>query len=565
MTRSARQDEAPPPAPPPDEAAAELTVVAYHERTKHHFHRYAASSPRMDWATQPNPFRRFDGAPLLPLPLPAEGRSLPYWQLYVPGVVAPAPLEAGSLSLFLRLALSLTAWKSFQGTRWALRANPSSGNLHPTEGYLLLPPLNGVLDRAALHHYAPQEHGLECRAEFDPAAGAALAQALPAGGFLVGLTSIHWREAWKYGERAFRYSQLDTGHALGALRLAAAALGWGLRLAGDGAGLGPRLLGLDRDADFAGAEREDFELLAWVGPRVDTCPSLGGLPPPSIWQGRANRLSPRHTFDWPVIDEVAAASAPMRAAGDEDACGFPAEEALFDPPVREGRLSAERAILGRRSAVAMDGATPIPAAAFFRMLARLVPQGDRSAPPWDALSWRPRIHLGLFVHRVEGIEPGLYALVRDPSQTARLRSAMRPGLRWQRPPGCPPGLDLYLLEAGDCRAKAATVACRQEIAGDGAFSVAMLADYLQSIAARGAGFYRHLFWEAGLVGQLLYLEAEEAGVRGTGIGCFFDDPVHEVFGLASRDWQCFYAFTVGAPVEDTRLSTLPAYPAPPQA
>ena len=46
--------------------------------------------------------------------------------------------------------------------------------------------------------------------------------------FLVALTSIHWREAWKYGERAFRYCQHDAGHAIGALRFAAAlsAGGW---------------------------------------------------------------------------------------------------------------------------------------------------------------------------------------------------------------------------------------------------------------------------------------------------------------------------------------------------
>ena len=39
----------------------------------------------------------------------------------------------------------------------------------------------------------------------------------------------------------------------------------------------------------------------------------------------------------------------------------------------------------------------------------------------------------------------------------------------------------------------------------------------------------------------------------------FDDPVHEVFGIFSRDWQSFYHFTVGGPVEDKRLTTLPAY------
>jgi len=118
---------------------------------------------------------------------------------------------------------------------------------------------------------------------------------------------------------------------------------------------------------------------------------------------------------------------------------------------------------------------------------------------------------------------------------------------------------LYLLQEGDCRALATTVSCGQNIAGDGAFSLAMIADYRDSLATYGAAFYRNLFWEAGMVGQLLYLEAEEAGIRATGIGCYFDDPVHAAFGIASREWQSFYHFTVGGPVEDGRLSTLPAY------
>jgi len=116
-----------------------------------------------------------------------------------------------------------------------------------------------------------------------------------------------------------------------------------------------------------------------------------------------------------------------------------------------------------------------------------------------------------------------------------------------------------LLKQGNCRALAAEVSCSQDIAGDGAFSLGMIADYMDSLVAYGAGFYRNLFWEAGLVGQVLYLEAEAAGIRSTGIGCYFDDAVHQVFGISSRDWQSLYHFTVGGAVEDTRLTTLPAY------
>ena len=163
------------------------------------------------------------------------------------------------------------------------------------------------------------------------------------------------------------------------------------------------------------------------------------------------------------------------------------------------------------------------------------------------------------MHRVEGLPPGLYALARDPEKVENLRQVMRPEFLWLRPPSCPQGLPLYLLKEGDCRSLAASVSCGQDIAGDGAFSIAMLADYMDSLVAYGTSFYRNLFWEAGLVGQVLYLEAEEAGIRATGIGCYFDDPVHEVFGISSRDWQSFYHFTVGGPVEDSRLTTLPPY------
>ncbi len=87
----------------------------------------------------------------------------------------------------------------------------------------------------------------------------------------------------------------------------------------------------------------------------------------------------------------------------------------------------------------------------------------------------------------------------------------------------------------------------------------MIADYTDSLVTYGAAFYRNLFWEAGIVGQLLYLEAEETGVRATGIGYYFDDPVHAAFGIISRAWQSLYHFTVDTPVEDERLTTLPAY------
>jgi hypothetical protein len=61
------------------------------------------------------------------------------------------------------------------------------------------------------------------------------------------------------------------------------------------------------------------------------------------------------------------------------------------------------------------------------------------------------------------------------------------------------------------------------------------------------------------VGQVLYLEAEAIGARGTGIGCFYDDPVHRALGIEGHAFQSIYHFTVGIPVEDRRLTTEPGY------
>ena len=124
----------------------------------------------------------------------------------------------------------------------------------------------------------------------------------------------------------------------------------------------------------------------------------------------------------------------------------------------------------------------------------------------------------------------------------------------------PDDLPLFLLDHADCRAVARQLSCGQDIAADGCFSLGMLAEFDAALAEGGPAAYRRLFWEAGAIGQALYLEAEAAGLRGTGIGCFFDDGVHQLLGITDHALQSLYHFTVGGPVDDPRLTTHPGYP-----
>jgi SagB-type dehydrogenase family enzyme len=582
--------ETPVPAAPRDSASADPVeqVIRYHIQTKHHFNRYARSLGFLDWVNQPDPFRRFAGARLIPLPLlqPDEEPLSPvYDAIYHRGTVPIQSVTVRTLSRFFEFALALSAWKKAGESEWALRSNPSSGNLHPTEGYLVVPRIDGLELQPALYHYAPKEHGLELRADFSAELITRLLAPFPSGAFLFGLTSVHWREAWKYGERAFRYCNHDVGHAIGSARIAAATLGWSMALL-DGADQNTvaLLLGTNRSDDFPHAEPEHPDCVCVIWPPAQArgeWPAAMGedkddeiplfLDPTlvqelagGLWHGRANRLSREHGVHWDIIDEVAEASWKANADRLSIPVSFsPARSTHHASPVARHEPSAGQIIRQRRSAVSFDGRTSISAAGLFRMLERVMPRADRSQfdrpAPWDVWPYHPAIHLMIFVHRVDGLKPGLYFLIRDLEKLSLLQQSMNRELTWTAAPECPEGLPLYWLLEGDGRALAAQVSCHQAIAGDSAFSLGMVAEFEGRLREGGAWWYPRLFWEAGLVGQVLYLEAEAAGVRATGIGCFFDDPVHDIVAIKGLPLQSLYHFTIGGPVEDRRLMTLPPY------
>lgn len=531
-------------------------VFDYHQATKHSFHGYARGPGYLDWATQPHPFRRYKGARLIPLEKTPPTDEPLYDDAFVQGRLPAMPVDLRSISQFFYDSLALSAWKSAGGASWALRVNPSSGNLHPTEGYLICGPVKGLCDKPMVCHYAPREHGLEVRAEFVAELWEKLCAEFPHGVFFVGLASIHWREAWKYGQRAYRYCQHDAGHAIGAVSVAAAGLGWQARILDD--------LGTDELTSLMGTfnpgdtEPEEPDLLMVIVPVAEET-NQTGLPKDSIpacaaldWQGRPNQLSASHV-DWD-LDEVAKAARKPRDSAPHEPHQNPS------PPwsLEIRPVPLRKMIRQRRSAVAMDGETRISRDTFYRILQKTLSLPGRI--PFTALPWKPRIHLALFVHRVDDLPPGLYFLVRDPAQKKAIEGALTQADAWQRPPECPESLPLYCLIEGDARETARQISCLQEIASDSCFSLGMIAAYEEPLKRYGPWFYPRLFWEAGLIGQVLYLEAEAAGMRGTGIGCFFDDPMHELLGLEDHQYQDLYHFTVGGHVEDDRLTTLPAYP-----
>ena len=551
------------------------TVRNYHNRTKHSLERYAKGPESIDWEDQPDQFRRFSGCDIVSLPKPGAELEPLFADLDNPETIPAKPLNLINAGLLLELAFGLSAWKQYGPSRWALRCNPSSGNLHPTETYLISTG-NGFIN-PGIYHYVSHDHSLEQRCRF--------AGILPDSGILIGLSSIHWREAWKYGERAYRYCQHDIGHALGALRYAAATLGWSVELQAEWPDENiAKLLGLDRD-DFKQQEHESPDIICRINTHADDqpldllnenvhCESNPPLPSgegwgegiqksansnhskysealleaaqSGAWFGKADSLRAYHMYKWPVIDEVSTAASKPRT---EELERQAARRPLIKSPCTK---TATQIIRQRRSAQQFDGKMPpMPMADFYRMLSAVMP----TTAAFELWRWPPKIHLFIFVHRIEGLAPGIYALPRHNDALEQLQAATSADFDWRK---VSEALPLYHLHSGDCRQIAKTLSCHQPIASDSAFSLGMVAEFSETIQA-APWLYRRLFWECGLIGQTLYLEAEAAGLRGTGIGCYFDDSVHELLGIKDDKFQSLYHFTVGKPLEDKRLETLPAY------
>ncbi len=442
----------------------------------------------------PDPFRHYEGVPLVDIPADPPSPAIPALDVVLgAGGRESAGDGAQLLSqlLFYSAAISASKRVPSSGYRYALRVNPSSGNLHPTEFHFVARGL--VTWQDGLYHYRAASHMAEQRAVGELALGI-----FDRSPLVFVLTTIAWREAWKYRERAYRYCLHDMGHAREALSLAARAIGCDVEWTSD----------FDDDAIAAACRLHPDE---W--PML-----IGGFRPPAVvvtkpevrattwFGGTANELS-KEPLVYAAIEEVHQATK-ARVTRTSNVNVSPCDGLKLPSPVSSNRPFGE-VVRTRRSALDFVGGTQTISLA--QLSAIMAAAGARS----DG-----RITFYLYAHRVEGLDTGVYRYCREHGE-------------------------VELLKAGDQTVVAAGLSLGQDLAGNACVAFSMVADL-----DRG---YREAFFEAGAAGQRLYIAAESLGLRATGIGAFFDDRVHEYLGLTPADGQVIYHFAIGHPVVDPRL------------
>jgi SagB-type dehydrogenase family enzyme len=502
-------------------------LFAYHQATKHTYDSVRANAHYLDWSNQPDPFRTYDGAPVTVLaPEPGFPSTGAFGVMSALGDGAriagendsadrdPIRLDAIWLSRSLWHSMAISAWKKVARTsdRYSLRVNPSSGNLHPTETYLALAGFTGVDD--GLYHYRADLHALELRSPGGWTAHLAEALRLPwvaESSLIVGLTSIFWREAWKYRDRAYRYCCHDLGHAMMSLLLAARALGLsGGAITHFADSRLTRTLGLT-----AGDEAPmTFLVFASKSFSPQTPP-----PPRPTFTGVPNELSAEEVpyerllgiHRSTILPDSAGPALNISAANATIADRQAPLPELFRNPARDSSMGA--IVRRRRSALDFDArASPMERSEMEQLL-------DFATRDWLA-DWRGNFGdetttvgkgadfatLYLYVHRVRGCEPGVY--------------------RWDSN-----SRSLEQLHRANVERVAAYLSLEQSLAGNACFAVSMMADLANAARRFGNRGYRYVHFEAGAIGQRLYIGAEALGWNATGIGAFYDDDVHRYLGF----------------------------------
>ena len=499
-----------------------MTWREYHESTKHSAESLRCTQHALDWANMPDPFRHYEGVPVLDLPPDPPAPKIPALEVlqgrFAVTVARDGPTFLSQL-LFYAAAISASKRVASTGYKYALRVNPSSGNLHPTEFHFAT---RGVTDWPnGLYHYRASSHTAEQRALGDFVTRLSRTDAPIV--FL--LTSIAWREAWKYRDRAYRYCLHDMGHAWQALALAARAIGCEASASGH--------FPDDEVVQLCRLNEDECPMLivALHSRSIPVCQPDAAAPLPAddtIWfGGQANLLSNEYVA-YPLINSIHAATKIMtldvKRDGIREAETAPSGTGAIKLPTP---ASAPRGfgevVRARRSALDFRGGV------LSMSIAQLSAMLDASTRPFFADFAGSRfIQLYLYVHRVDGLEPGVYR-------------------HW------PETGELEMVRSGDQRVAAAGLSLGQDLAGNACVAFSMIADIDRAVRAHGDRGYRYVHFEAGAIGQRLYLAAEAFGLGATGIGAFFDDEVHRYLNIASEQRQVVYHFAVGYPVPDPRL------------
>ncbi|WP_392482610.1 SagB/ThcOx family dehydrogenase [Nostoc sp. C110] len=177
--------------------SSQISGKAYHEATKHSYLSVQIDPNYVDASTQPSAFKVY------------------------PKFYRRVKLNLNNpVHSFISLTSAITLEKVYKDGPYKLRVNPSAGALYPTEVYVQVRGIEGMID--GIYHLEVENNCLTLIYELiDDGLENYIIPGKCINGFIFLISCVYYRSSWKYQNRSIRYCFLDSGHHLGAIAASA--------------------------------------------------------------------------------------------------------------------------------------------------------------------------------------------------------------------------------------------------------------------------------------------------------------------------------------------------------
>lgn len=175
----------------------QISGKAYHNATKHSYLSVQIDPNYVDALTQPSSFKVY------------------------PKFYRRVKLNLNNpIHSFILLSGAITLEKVYKDGPYKLRVNPSAGALYPTEVYVQVRGVEGIVD--GIYHLEVENNCLTLIYELiDDGLENYIIPGKSINGFIFLISCVYYRSSWKYQNRSIRYCFLDSGHHLGAVAASA--------------------------------------------------------------------------------------------------------------------------------------------------------------------------------------------------------------------------------------------------------------------------------------------------------------------------------------------------------
>ncbi|ODG98142.1 nitroreductase [Nostoc sp. KVJ20] len=177
--------------------SSQISGKAYHNATKHSYLSVQLDPNYVDASTQPSSFKIY------------------------PKFYRRVKLNLNNpVHSFISLTSAITLEKVYKDGPYKLRVNPSAGALYPTEVYVQVRGIEGIVN--GIYHLEVENNCLTLIYELiDDGLESYIIPGKSINGFIFLISCVYYRSSWKYQNRSIRYCLLDSGHHLGAIAASA--------------------------------------------------------------------------------------------------------------------------------------------------------------------------------------------------------------------------------------------------------------------------------------------------------------------------------------------------------